>query len=279
MQEFIDAASQRLLVVEDDGRAASIVELLGHDDVEIDDGRDRRRGAAAFVDAGVRLRGRSICDLPDMTGFELLTKIAAEPALRDVPIVVFTGRELDADEEANCATVREEHRPEGSRSRRSDCSTRPRCSCTASCRGPAGSEAADARARCTRATRCCAGKKVLVVDDDVAQHLRADERARAPRHAGGDARRTGREAIAADRADARHPLVLMDIMMPEMDGYETMRAIRKDPQFRTLPIIALTAKAMKGDREKCLEAGASDYIAKPVDTEQLLSLLRVWLRR
>ena len=89
----------------------------------------------------------------------------------------------------------------------------------------------------------------------------------------------GRQAIELINETPDLGVVLMDIMMPEMDGYETMATIRKDPQFRRLPIIALTAKAMKGDREKCLEAGASDYIAKPVDTDQLLSLLRVWLHR
>ena len=89
----------------------------------------------------------------------------------------------------------------------------------------------------------------------------------------------GRHAIDIIRQTPDLGVVLMDIMMPEMDGYETMRQIRQDPRLRTLPILALTAKAMKGDREKCLEAGASDYIAKPVNTEQLLSLLRVWLYR
>ena len=90
---------------------------------------------------------------------------------------------------------------------------------------------------------------------------------------------TGYEAIAtlADRANVA--IVLMDIMMPEMDGYQTMQAIRQKPSLRRLPIIALTAKAMKGDREKCLDAGASDYLAKPVNTEQLLSALRMWLHR
>ena len=89
----------------------------------------------------------------------------------------------------------------------------------------------------------------------------------------------GRQAIEMHQRTPDLERRLMDIMMPEMDGYETMREIRKDPKFRTLPILAFTAKAMKGDREKCLEAGASDYIAKPVNTDQLFSLLRVWLYR
>ena len=90
---------------------------------------------------------------------------------------------------------------------------------------------------------------------------------------------TGREAIATLESTPEIAIVLMDIMMPEMDGYETMQVIRQNTLFRRLPIIALTAKAMKGDREKCLEAGASEYLAKPVNTEQLLSALRVWLHR
>src|ERR1700752_4234995 len=90
---------------------------------------------------------------------------------------------------------------------------------------------------------------------------------------------TGSEAIALLQSTPDLAIVLMDIMMPQMDGYQTMAVIREQPEFRRLPIIALTAKAMKGDREKCLEAGPSDYLAKPVNTEQLLSALRMWLHR
>jgi CheY-like chemotaxis protein len=90
---------------------------------------------------------------------------------------------------------------------------------------------------------------------------------------------TGREAIATIESTPDLAIVLMDIMMPEMDGYETMQVIRQNSALRRLPIIALTAKAMKGDRERCLEAGASEYLAKPVNTEQLLSALRIWLHR
>ncbi len=123
-----------------------------------------------------------------------------------------------------------------------------------------------------------AGKKVLVVDDDVrnifALSTLLERRGMNVLSAG-----TGHEAIIMLETTPDVAIVLMDIMMPEMDGYQTMQVIRQIPTMRRLPIVALTAKAMKGDREKCLEAGASDYLAKPVNTEQLLSALRLWLHR
>jgi CheY-like chemotaxis protein len=123
-----------------------------------------------------------------------------------------------------------------------------------------------------------AGKQVLVVDDDV-RNIFALSSVLERHGLQVVTASTGQEAIARLQHVPDIALVLMDIMMPQMDGYETTRAIREDPQFRSLPIVALTAKAMKGDREKCLEAGASDYLAKPVNTDQLLSVLRQWLHR
>jgi CheY-like chemotaxis protein len=127
-------------------------------------------------------------------------------------------------------------------------------------------------------TEALRGRKVLVVDDD-ARNIFALTTILENQEMDVISATNGRQAIELIETTPDLSVVLMDIMMPEMDGYETMREIRKDAQFRTLPILALTAKAMKGDREKCLEAGASDYIAKPVNTDQLLSLLRVWLYR
>ena len=121
-------------------------------------------------------------------------------------------------------------------------------------------------------------RRVLVVDDD-ARNIFALTTLLENHEMEVISATNGRQAIDLIEQTEDLSAVLMDIMMPEMDGYETMREIRKSPKFRALPILALTAKAMKGDREKCLEAGASDYIAKPVNTEQLLSLLRVWLYR
>ena len=123
-----------------------------------------------------------------------------------------------------------------------------------------------------------AGRKVLIVDDDVrnvfALTSALEARGMTVRFA-----ENGREAIESLAAEPDVDLVLMDVMMPEMDGHETTRALRQDARFADLPVIALTAKAMKGDREKSIAAGASDYIPKPVDTEQLLAMLRVWLYR
>jgi CheY-like chemotaxis protein len=123
-----------------------------------------------------------------------------------------------------------------------------------------------------------AGRLVLVVDDDV-RNIFALSSVLERRGMQVLSASTGREAIAMLEATPDVAIVLMDIMMPEMDGYETMQIIRGNPEYRRLPIVALTAKAMKGDREKCLEAGASDYLAKPVNTEQLLCALRMWLHR
>jgi CheY-like chemotaxis protein len=122
------------------------------------------------------------------------------------------------------------------------------------------------------------GRKVLIVDDDI-RNIFALNSLLERHNMTVISASNGREAIELVEREADLALVLMDIMMPEMDGYETIRRIREKQKFRLLPIIALTAKAMKGDREKCLEAGASDYVAKPVNTEQLLSLVRMWLHR
>jgi CheY-like chemotaxis protein len=132
--------------------------------------------------------------------------------------------------------------------------------------------------RLHRSDEALVGRKVLVVDDDVrnifALSSVLERRGMSVLTAG-----TGREAVAMLESTPDIAIVLMDIMMPEMDGYQTMQVIRENLALRRLPIIALTAKAMKGDREKCLEAGASEYLAKPVNTDQLLSALRMWLHR
>ena len=126
--------------------------------------------------------------------------------------------------------------------------------------------------------RVLEGKKVLIVDDDI-RNIFALSSILEWRNMVIASAETGRNAIALLNAEPDVDIVLMDIMMPEMDGYETIRAIRQIPRFKQLPIVAVTAKAMKGDREKCIDAGAWDYLSKPVDPDQLLSVLRAWLHR
>jgi HAMP domain-containing protein/CheY-like chemotaxis protein len=276
LKAYVQPHTKRLLIIEDDERErASIVELLGHDDIEI---TALGTGAAALDALRARRFDCCVVDLrlPDMSGFELLEKIQVEPELRDVPVVVFTGKELSAGEEAQLKSMaksivlKDVHSPERLLDE------------TALFLHRVVSDLPEAKRKMLErlhgSSDALRGRKVLVVDDD-ARNIFALTTVLETLEMEVISATNGRLAIDIVERTPDLGVVLMDIMMPEMDGYETMREIRKDPHFRTLPILALTAKAMKGDREKCLEAGASDYIAKPVNTDQLLSLLRVWLSR
>jgi CheY-like chemotaxis protein len=214
--------------------------------------------------------------LPDMSGFDLLDRMQIEPALRDTPVVVFTGKELSSDEEsqlrrvAKSVVLKDVQSPERLFDE------------TALFLHRVVADLPEAKRKLLErlhgSNAVLRGRRVLVVDDD-ARNIFALTSVLENHDMEVLTATNGRQAIDLINETPDLSVVLMDIMMPEMDGYETMRQIRKNPEFRTLPILALTAKAMKGDREKCLQAGASDYIAKPVNTEQLLSLLRVWLYR
>jgi CheY-like chemotaxis protein len=276
LRSYVEPHTKRLLVVEDNGRERdSIVELLAHDDIEI-------AGVGTGNEALEALRQRDyeccVVDLrlPDMSGFELLERLRAEPELQDIPIVVFTGKELSQAEEAQLQTVaksvvlKDVQSPERLFDE------------TALFLHRVVSSLPEAKRRMIERLHGSAevlrGRRVLVVDDD-ARNIFALTTILENQGMEVMSATNGRQAIEIIESTPDLSVVLMDIMMPEMDGYETMREIRKDARFRTLPMLALTAKAMKGDREKCLQAGASDYIAKPVNTDQLLSLLRVWLYR
>jgi CheY-like chemotaxis protein len=276
LRGYVAPHEKRLLVIEDDARErSSIVALLEHDDIMIE-----AVGTGADALAVLRARRFDCCvvdlRLPDMSGFELLERLQQEPQLREIPVVVFTGKELTADEEVRLRSVaksivlKDVQSPE-----------RLFDETALFLHRVVADLPEDKRRMIERlhgSTEVLRGRKVLVVDDD-ARNIFALTTILENQEMEVLSATNGRQAIDMIESTPDLGVVLMDIMMPEMDGYETMREIRKVPEFRTLPILALTAKAMKGDREKCLEAGASDYIAKPVNTEQLLSLLRVWLHR
>ncbi len=276
IREYSSPRRKRLLVVEDEpAQQLSIEALLGHDDIDV---TVVSTGSDALAAVGKEQFDCVVLDLrlPDMTGFELLEKLSQSQSGSELPVVVFTGKDLSPEEDvrlhmlARSVIVKDVESPERLLDE------------TALFLHRVVSDLPEEKRnmldRLHRSDEALVGRKVLIVDDDVrnifALSSVLERRGMSVLTAG-----TGREAIATVESTSDLSMVLMDIMMPEMDGYETMQVIRQNPQFRRLPIIALTAKAMKGDREKCLEAGASEYLAKPVNTEQLLSACRMWLHR
>jgi CheY-like chemotaxis protein len=276
LQEFTKRTVKRLLIVDDnEAERNSVVELLSHKDVEI---TTVGSGLEAWDMINDRAFDCVVLDLrlPDISGFELLEKVQQEPSLRELPIVVFTGKDLTDEEEIKLRKIAKSVIIKGVQSpeRLFD----ETALFLHRIIGDLPGEKQRMLDRLHKTDEALANKKVLVVDDDV-RNIFAITGLLERHNMHVLSASNGREAIGLLEKTPDVSMVLMDIMMPEMDGYETMKVIRQEPKHKLLPILALTAKAMKGDREKCLEAGASDYIAKPVDTDQLLSLMRVWLHR
>ena len=276
MRNFTKRKVRRLLVVDDDEvERNSIVEFLGHDDVQI-------LTAGTGAEAWALLRDQPfdclVLDLrlPDISGFELLNRLQAEPSLRTIPVVVSTSEELSTQDDVQLRRLAQSIVIKGVQSleRLFDETTLFLHRVIANL----PSEKQRMLEHLHSTGNALTGHTILVVDDDVRNIFALA--GILERHGMNVISATnGREAISLLDQTPGLSFVLMDIMMPEMDGFDTIRAIRRNPEHRRLPIVALTAKAMKGDREKCLEAGASDYIAKPVNTDQLLSLLRMWLQQ
>jgi HAMP domain-containing protein/CheY-like chemotaxis protein/GAF domain-containing protein len=277
ISQFMDQQVKRLLVVEDDdGQRKSMIELIAHEDVEIID-------VATASEALDKLRTTHFdCMVLDLglsggtDGFQLLETVKSDPAMQELPIIIYTGKDLSQQEEtklkkfAETIIVKDVKSPERLLDETALFLHRVEA------RLPEQKRRMLERLHNTDAV--FSGKHVLIVDDDV-RNIFSLTSVLEEHGMNVSFAENGRDAITKLESTDGIDIVLMDVMMPEMDGYQTTRAIRERPQFRTLPIIALTAKAMKGDREKCIAAGASDYITKPVDTEQLLSLMRVWLYR
>jgi CheY-like chemotaxis protein len=212
--------------------------------------------------------------LPDISGFDLLDIIGKDESLRDLPIVINTAKDLNRKEVAKLKryaktiVIKDARSPERLLDETALFLHRSQASLP------------EAQRRMLEEIHAAdgglAGRKVLIVDDDL-RNIFALSSLLERQQMQVSFAENGRDGIEVLEKDPTIEIVLMDIMMPEMDGYDTMRAIRRIPKFKSLPIITLTAKAMKGDRDKCIAAGASDYITKPVDVAQLLSLMRVWL--
>ncbi|MDA9486318.1 diguanylate cyclase [Bradyrhizobium sp. CCBAU 11445] len=276
IKEYARPRRKRLLIVEDnEAEQLSIRELLHHDDIEIVT-TDTGAGALSTL-------REAPCDcvvldlrLPDMSGFEVLDQIRNDEALSNVPVVVFTGRELSAEEDAELHTMARSIVVKGVESPERLLDETALFLHRVITELPV--EKQRMLEKLNSSDEDLIGKTALLVDDD-ARNIFALSSVLERRGMKVLTATTGREAVTLVESNPEIAIVLMDIMMPQMDGYQTIGVIRENQAFARLPIIALTAKAMKGDREKCLEAGASDYLAKPVNTDQLLLAIRMWLHR
>ena len=267
---------RRVLVVEDDARhRASTCRLLAGDDVET-------VAAATAAEALEQLTTSTFdcmvldLSLPDRSGFELLEEMSQKESSSFPPVIVYTGRALSRDDEQRLRRYSSAIVIKGARSpeRLLDEVTLFLHQVESELPADRQRMLRDARNRET----VFEGRRVLIVEDDV-RNIFALSSVLEPKGAKVEIARNGKEALAHLRERPGVDLVLMDIMMPEMDGLEATREIRKHPELKRLPIIALTAKAMLDDRESCLAAGANDYIAKPLDVDKLLSLARVWMAK
>ena len=265
---------KRILLVEDDPlQRDSIARLIGDDDVEI-------TAVELASDALEKLRNTvfdcMIIDLklPDMQGNELLQRMASEDICSFPPVIVYTGRNLTRDEEAELLKYSRSIIIKGARSpeRLLDEVTLFLHKVEAELSGERQRMLKTARSR----DKLFEGRRLLLVDDDV-RNIFALSSALEQKGALVEVARNGIEALAKLREVDDIDLVLMDVMMPEMDGYEATRKIRQEARWQNLPIIAVTAKAMKDDQERCLQAGANDYLAKPIELDRLFSLIRVWM--
>jgi HAMP domain-containing protein/signal transduction histidine kinase/DNA-binding response OmpR family regulator len=275
VSEFLDRPARRLLIVEDDEvERMSVSELVGAgEDVVVTAVGSSEEALAAMEEGSFDCIVLDL-KLPKMTGFALLDHLKEDERHRDVPVIIHTGKQLTRRDETKLRRYTDSIIVK-------DAASPERLLAETSLflhRSPSALPADSRRMleQLQSADAVLQGKRIMVVDDDVRNVFALtsvlEARGMSVRFA-----ENGREAIESLDADPGVDLVLMDVMMPEMDGHETTRALRADPRFADLPVIALTAKAMKGDREKSIAAGASDYITKPVDIEQLISLMRVWL--
>ncbi|MGO6923567.1 response regulator, partial [Rhizobium ruizarguesonis] len=276
LKAYAQPRRKHLLLVEDnEAERLSVTALLGHDDIDI-----TSVGSGSEALAALRQNAADCVvldlSLPDMSGFEVLEQMRDDAEIGEVPVVVFTGRELSAEEDAALHSMARSVVVKGVESPERLLDETALFLHRVVADLPAAKQATLQELHSS--DEDLVGETVLLVDDD-ARNIFALSSVLERRGMKVLTATTGSEAIDVINNEPSVAIVLMDIMMPGMDGYETMQVIRSEPRFRRLPIVALTAKAMKGDREKCLEAGASDYLAKPVNTEQLLSALRMWLHR